>query len=289
MLTFLRAISGKLPFHQIQFIVMASQDGIFTFEGKLDKVIGYKRKGKRCYRRLPKHVQRSTATILSGTDFGTASKAAKLVRRALIPALDIRPDHTLTNRLNKEMLRVLYTGSGQRGSRSIQNNALGLLKGFQFNKTTGLSRLLPFTPLVVQDGDQLRIAIPAITPGSILHARNTSHIEIKAIAAGVNFHKEGHQTVSDNVLFRINEPQAATALVLPFKAGDAETIVVLQVRAFSEDNGRLYASGNQKYCAADIIDVVHSLPEETAHKTYANVPSSELQHSDKTIVTPQRE
>jgi hypothetical protein len=268
---------------------MASQDGIFAFEGKLDKVIGYKRKGKRCYRRLPKHVRRSIATILSGTDFGTASKAGKLVRRAILPFLDIRTDHTLTNRINREMLRVLYAGHTERGSRRIRNTALELLKGFQFNKATGLGRLLPFIPEVVQEGDKLRITLPAIAPNSILHAKHTTHIEIKAIAAGLNFHQEAHQAVADSVLFRINEPQAATELVLPFKAGDTETIVVLQVRAFSEDNGTLYASGNKKYFAADIIDVIPSLPEESAQKRYADAPSSNLQHSDKSIAAIQRE
>lgn len=271
---------------------MATQAGILKFNGKLDEVIGYDRKGKRCYRRLPKHVRRSIATILSGTDFGTASKAGKLVRRAILPALDIRLDHTLTNRLNREMLRVLYAGSAERGRRSIRNTALELLKGFQFNKYTGLGRLLPFIPEVVQDGDKLRIAIPAMEAKAICHAKNTTHIEIKAIAAGVNFQQEAHQAVADSVMFRINEPQPATALVLPFKAreaGEAETIVVLQVRAFSEDNGILYASGNRKYCAADIIDVIPSLPEENAQKVYADAPSSDLPHSDKTVAAVQRE
>ena len=271
---------------------MATQTGVMTYEGKLDKTIGYRRKGKRCVRRLPKHVRRSIATILSGTDFGTASKAGKLIRLALLPALDIRTDHTLTNRINREMLKVLYAGSQERGSRRIQNKALELLKGFQFNKATGLDRLLPFPiPKVVQDGNKLRIVIPAMEAKAIRHAGYTTHIEIKAIAAGLNFSNNNNQeqAVSDKVLFPINEPVAATELVLPFKAGEAETIVVLQVRAFSEENGTLYASGNKKYCAADIIDVIPSLPEESAQKVYADAPSSHLQSCDKTTAAVQRE
>ncbi|WP_343307659.1 hypothetical protein AAHN97_11045 [Chitinophaga niabensis] len=271
---------------------MATQTGVIKYEGKLDETIGYNRKGKRCIRRLPKHVRRSIATILSGTDFGTASKAGKLIRRALLPGLDIRLDHTLTNRLNKEMLKVLYTGSRERGHRSIQNKALELLKGFQFNKTTGLDRLLPFPiPKVVQDGDKLRIAIPAMEAKAIRHAGNTTHIEIKAVAAGVNFNGgDQEQAVSDKVLFNIHQPAAATELVLPFKAGQAETIVVLQVRAFSEDNGILYASGNKKYCAADIIDVIPSFTEEeTGTPAHAAEPSLSLLHTDKTYAAPQKE
>ncbi|SIN81175.1 hypothetical protein [Chitinophaga niabensis] len=270
---------------------MATQTGVITYDGKLDKTIGYNRKGKRCVRRLPEQVRRSDATILSGTDFGTASKAGKLVRMALVPALDIRMDYTLTNRLNKEMLKVLYTGSRERGNRRIQNKALELLKGFQFNKATGLDRLLPFpTPQVVQDGDKLRIVIPAMEAYAIRHAGNTTHIEIKAVAAGLRFNGNDNQeqAVSDKVLFRINEPVAATELVLPFKAGEAETIVVLQVRAFHEHNGKLLSLGNVKYFAADIIDVIPSFTEEEAG-TPPHAAELSLQQSDKTYTAPKRE
>lgn len=270
---------------------MATQAGILKFNGKLDNVIGYNRKGKRCYRRLPKNVRRSIATILSGTDFGTASTAGKLVRRALLPALDIRTDYTLTNRLNKEMLKVLYAGSQQRGGRCIRRNALSLLNGFQFNHTTPVDRLLPFpTPKVVQDGDKLRITIPAMEAKAIRHARNTTHIEIKAIAAGVNFNGgDQEQAVSDKVFFDFRKPVEATELVLPFKAGDAETIVVLQVRAFSEWNGQMYALDNLKYFAADIIDVIPSLQEEEQTIEYAETSSLFLLHTDQTYAAPQRE
>lgn len=271
---------------------MAKQEGIFKFNGKLDDVIGYNRKGKRCYRRLPKHVRRSIATILSGTDFGTASKAGKLIRRALLPALNIRLEHTLTNRLNKEMLKVMYAGSQQRGGRSIQRNTLNMLKGFQFNEATALDRLLPFpTPKVVQDGDKLRIAIPAMEAKAVRHSRNTTHIEIKAIAAGVNFSGgDQEQAVSDKVLFDFRQPVEAMELVLPFKAGEAETMVVLQVREFHECNGQLYEKGNKKFFAADIIDVIPSLPEEEEQTVvYAAAPSLFLLHTDKTYAAPQRE
>ena len=271
---------------------MASQVGIFKFKGKLDNVIGYDRKGKRCYRRLPKHVRRSIATILSGTDFGTASKAGKLIRSAFVPALDIRLDHTLTNRLNKVMLKVLYGGSNERGSRRVQNKALELMKGFQFNQATGLDRLLPFPiPKVVQEGDKLRIAIPAMEANAIRHAPNTTHIEIKAIAAGVNFNGgDQQQAVADKVLFKLNQPAPATELILPFKAGEAETIVVLQVRSFTEYNGVLMASGNKKYFAADVIDVIPSLSEkEATTPAHAAESSLFLLHTGKTCVAPQRE
>jgi hypothetical protein len=243
---------------------------------------------------MPEKVNRSIPTQLSATDFGTASKAGKLIRRAIRQGLDIRRDPELTNRLNKDMLQVLYAGDQQRGARDVQRDALPFIKGFRFNNTTGLERLLPFIPTVVQDArGNLRIAIPALTAGDIRHTRNTSHIEIKAIAAGINFNEDSYQAaVSDTVLIDLRQPGSATELLLPFKAGEEETIVVLQVRAFSEINGQLYLVDNLKYFAADIIDIIPSLLMECPAIVHHSQPEKKQifqLHSDSTYFTPQRE
>ncbi|WP_343307961.1 hypothetical protein AAHN97_12470 [Chitinophaga niabensis] len=248
---------------------MGKQRSIVRYTGKVGNTVGYYHKGKLCIRSLPEHVNISEATKRSATDFGTASKAGKLVRHALKPELGIRHDSDLTNRLNTSMLKVLYAGSKQRGARNINRKYLDMLAGFKLNVNTELDKLLPFKPQVVQNANSLRIAIPAIEEGGIRHAKNTTHIELKAIAVGLNFSEGNYeQAVSAKVLIDLRKPAAATELVLPFKAGDTETIVVFQVRAFSEEGGKRYASGNRKYFAADIIDVIPSLPEETIVPTY---------------------
>lgn len=273
---------------------MATQTGVVTYRGKLGKTVGYKHRKKQCCRSLPEKVNRSIPTQLSATDFGTASKAGKLARRAIQQELDIRRDPELTNRMNKEMLQVIYAGDQQRGARYIQRDELPLLTGFRFNSTTNLGRLLSFTPTVVQDAKgNLRIALPALTPGDIRHSRNTSHIEIKAIAVGINFNENTYQpAVSDKILIDLSQPGPATELILPFKAGDDETVVVLQVRAFSEVNGQLYVVDNLKYFAADIIDIIPSLIPEcpaTVHNSQPEKKALFQLHTDSTYNTPQRE
>lgn len=252
---------------------MSKNTGLLRMTGKIGEYVGYYRNGKQYFRTIPKHVRRSKATQLSAIDFGTASKAGKLIRQGLRAELNIRHDDGMVNRLNTDMLRILYAGSQQRGSRSFQRNKLSMLTGMRFNGKTELRRLLPFTPKVVQDGNSLRIAIPALGADDILHARNTSHIEIKAIAVGVNFKEGAHQeAASDKVLIDFSKPAAATELILPFKAGEEETIVVLQVRGFDEREGKLYVLGNRKYFAADIIDIIPSLPAVSTSITYRDQP-----------------
>ena len=248
---------------------MGKQTSIVRYTGKVGNLVGYYHKGKLCFRSLPEQVNISEATKRSATDFGTASKAGKLVRHALRPEMGIRHDSDLSNRLNTSLLKVLYAGSQQKGARSINRKYLDMLTGFKLNEHTELGKLLPFKPQVVQNVNSLRIAIPAMEAGSILHAKNTTHIELKAIAVGVNFGEGDYeQAASAKLMIDLRMPSEAMELTLPFKAGDAETIVVFQVKAFREENGTLYASGNRKYFAADIIDIIPSLPEETILPTY---------------------
>jgi hypothetical protein len=247
--------------------IMSKNTGLFKMTGKIGELVAYYRDGKQYFRTMPKHVRRSKATQLAATDFGTASKAGKLIRDGLRAEIGIRTGSYFSNRLNTEMLKVLYAGSTERGSRNFQRKELATLAGFQFNEHTELARLLPFTPKVVQVGNSLRIAIPTLGAGDIRHAKNTTHIQIKAMAVGVHFNAGCYETAaSDKVLIDFRKPGVATELVLPFVAGDQETIVVLQVTAFSELNGQLYAMGNRKFCAADIIDIIPSLvPQRLKH------------------------
>lgn len=277
---------------------MALQTGIIKVRGAIGGGVAYEREGKHCFRSKPERVRISEATKASATDFGTASKAGKLVRRAVKQGLNIRTDNKLTNRLNVALLNVLYASSDQRGSRNFQREEFHTLTGFRFNKHTELSQLLKFRPRVIQDKKTLRIALPALRAEDILHAKNTTHIEIKAIAVGVNFSEGTYQdAVTDSIMIDFRKPAAAKELILPFKAGEDETLVVLQVTAYREECGRMYRQDNRKYFAADIIDVIPSLPQELlqeedtiiVHHSQAQKQPLFRLHGDHTFAAPQRE
>lgn len=273
---------------------MASQIGVVKIIGAIGDEVGYRNNGKPCLRRKARNVRRSEATKEAATDFGTASKAGKLIRRAVRQGLNIRTDNKLTNRLNAVLLQALYAGSNERGNRYFNREGMTALAGFRFNKNTELSQLITFRPKVVQDKRSLRIALPALTAEDILHAKNTTHIEIKAIAVGVNFNEGTYQdAVTDKVMIDFRKPATANELILPFQAGEEETIVTLQITAYREENGKLYKRDNVKYFAADIIDVIPSLPQTEeagiAHCSPVHKKPLFQLHGDHTCVTPQKE
>ncbi|WP_298732500.1 hypothetical protein [uncultured Chitinophaga sp.] len=123
---------------------MAKLTGLFKFTGKLDNVIGYRRKGVRCVRFMPGKVRQSSATRQAARRFGMASRKGKLLRKAVRPYLDAQYDGTIINRLNAALIQG-------------ENHQLQGVHGFQFNRFTALKKLLPLSPELMEDS---RVHIP---------------------------------------------------------------------------------------------------------------------------------
>lgn len=219
---------------------MAKQAGPNYYTGKLGNKIGYKIKGVYYERMMPTEVKRSEATKEAALDFGMASKLGKLLRNALLPKLDIPADGTLTNRLNQTLAPIIKLA-----------NFSALLEGFNFNTYTPLEKLLRQKPtLQKKRGGTFLLQIPA---QDISKSRSTTHIEIKAMAVSVNFDKQKHATLQEEVLL-IDVKKSFTGATFPLPApGKDVTLYMLQVRALELVNRKYYDVLNRRYYAAEII------------------------------------
>ncbi len=83
---------------------MAIQTGAIKFTGKLGDIVGYRIKRKHAIRSLPETVHQTPATKRAARDFGVISRQGKLIRKAIVPYLDMKYDGSLVNRLNRELL-----------------------------------------------------------------------------------------------------------------------------------------------------------------------------------------
>jgi hypothetical protein len=220
---------------------MALQTGLFKFTGQLDNVIGYRRNGKYFLRSAPEKVRQTAATKRAARSFGIASHKGKLLRRALLPQLDMRYDGTLVNRLNKLFI--------QAGRDHFPN-----LQGFHFNKHTGLEKLFLLPPVFTTNGT---LHIPA---QELLPQGKATHIELRLMATRISFAENCViSTEAATAIINLNEPFNGMALSVPTD-GKGALIVVLQYRSYTVCNGHFSLSRDRRYMAADVITI--SIPAE---------------------------
>jgi hypothetical protein len=216
---------------------MAKQTSVYKFTGKLDNLIGYRRKGVHCVRTMPQQVRQTAATKKASQHFGMASRKGRLVRRAVAGHLEVGYDGTMVNRLNKAFIQA-------------GNHHLQVLEGFQFNQHTGLDKFFSEPAIVSPHGV---VSIPAqVLP----ERKDITHWKIKAIAVRVNFAEQrvvGTRAVVDTIDAHKPFDGAELEVAVP---GKGTLLVVLQVKGFKESNGVPYTSGDRRYMAADVIAVV---------------------------------
>lgn len=100
---------------------MAKQTSIITFSGRLDNMIGVKRKKGFFFRSIPQKVRQSSRTRRAAQRFGKASATAAFIRKAIIPLLNITCDGGHVNRLTKRLIPS--------GGEDMQ-----AIKGYRFSK-----------------------------------------------------------------------------------------------------------------------------------------------------------
>lgn len=236
---------------------MGKQTGLITFTGKLGKLIGYEVDGVPLVRSMPDHVERSYATKRSAMDFGTASKAGRVLRRALLGELELPKDGKLVNRINQVLLEIVKADAHHfPGQRNIQARHLSALKGFNLNEATKLDQLLTFQPVLTKNDNSIRVSVRP----SFKKAPGTTHIEIKAVVTEVDLAKRKHASpVSESILIDLKAVPDHVDLVLPYSRKEI-SFVVLQVLPFQMVNRELTLLEDVQYLAADIIGVL--LPEK---------------------------
>ena len=216
---------------------MAKQTGLFKFTGKLDNVIGYRRNGVHFVRSMPEKVQQTAATKRAARNFGIISRKGKLIRRALVPLLDMRCNGTLVNRLNKTLI--------QAGSNNLQ-----FLEGFRFNRHTGMDKLFLVPPVFTDDGT-LHISAQELLPQG-----NNTHVKIRLLAARIDFAtQQVLHTDTVTEIIDLNEPFKGAELNVDI-SGKGTLLVMLQYIACTTCNGELCSTGDRRYMAANIIRVM---------------------------------
>jgi hypothetical protein len=238
---------------------MARQEGPFYFTGKYKGVIGFKTKNGYFFKSIPEEVNQTPDTKKASEDFGSASSCSKVIRQALHGAMDLPQDSSLANRLNKMMAKVLRLDKiHTTGNKIVLPEHLSTLKAFAFNEETTIDNVLLGMQAIITQQDYISVSLPSIA--KIKRTKNTTHIEIKAIAISANFARGTYKAnTSEAVMINARQEFQPLELRMP-NPGNGPAMVILQVRAFELVNGEYTLLENKRFCAADIIAVLPPLP-----------------------------
>lgn len=177
---------------------MAKQESILKFTGNMDGLSFFKNKDGYSARKKGgvsgdriRNDPRFERTRENIEEFSRAASASKLLRSALRAALVNTRDSAMTPRLTKSFLQVVKTDAvNRRGKRDVHEGDLSLLKGFEFNIASPLSRTLFSLPVFSIDRAQgtAGITIPAMIPANrIAWPEGATHCRISSSAVELDF------------------------------------------------------------------------------------------------------
>ncbi|PSL27674.1 hypothetical protein [Chitinophaga ginsengisoli] len=254
---------------------MARQKGILPFTGPLGDRVGYRRNGEYFTRKRPLYVRQTAATKLAAKDFGTASKGAALLRRALYTELHRYYDSDLIPRLNKTLAGIMcsdrYYGVGER---RLTVSNMQVFEGFRFNVVSGHEHLLSGTPVIREDERGVHVDLSEST---VYAPKGVTHFTIKAMVVSANFERSAAQVVASETI-TIKKGAQLTAATLsinaiqdPCAARKGIRIVLLEVQPCIQVNGELSASANKQGYALDVIAVLPPVEQvEKMRREYKN-------------------
>ena len=220
-------------------------------------------------------MRQTAATKLAAKDFGTASKGAALLRRALYTELHRYYDSDLIPRLNKTLAGMMcsdpYYGVGER---RLTVSNMQAFEGFRFNAAGDHERLLSTTPLIREDERGIHVDLSA---ARVYAPKGVTHFTIKAMVVSANFERSAAQVVaSETVTIRKGAQLTAATLCInaiqdPCAARKGMRIVLLEVQPCMQVNGALLASANKQGYALDVIAVFPPVEQvEKVRREYKN-------------------
>ncbi|SEL17074.1 hypothetical protein [Parapedobacter koreensis] len=135
-------------------------------------------------------VKQTEATKAAGTDFGTASRCARMIRYAFWSLILDYQDGGMINRLNAQVLRAMRANRRQQtGTMQLSAGKLHRLVDFQFNAKCHLQDYL-FVDIVVEytSSGNLDVIIPAFhSERDLLWSGDMTHCSIQLLAVAFDF------------------------------------------------------------------------------------------------------
>jgi len=260
---------------------MARQSGILKLNGSLGGLSFYRhkhygwlvRKSNPVSAERIKKAPEFARMRENGTEFGMASRAAKLLRHALHSFLHDLGTTFLDNRTMQLMLGIKQKDTlSKRGQRNVAT-ALGqdptLLGGFELHATSKLDQFLG--QMLVVNALTGSISLTAFKPYNI--PKGATHIALTAFCGRLDFTAAAKDILFSETILLPLDGLCRDVVLIPGKPQGSEGIAIygMKVVFMQEKNGELYSlqTGAAKIFESHEADAEEEITGEQPFVTYA--------------------
>lgn len=200
-------------------------------------------------------------------EFKNAGNSVKVLKAAFRDILIVAGDNKITNRLQKEVFRVLKTDPvSDRGQRSVAKGDLAMLKGFNFNSRNGLAQTL-FTRHTIQidrASGKVTVSIPEFVPRVRIQASTeATHFQLVAVAAAFDFENNLYEHAVQETASLSWDKNSVSPISLELQlpaASKLPIMVALGVNFEQAINNKKYPLNGATSNAAAIVEVSPPAP-----------------------------
>ncbi|MBS9523597.1 hypothetical protein KI659_06155 [Litoribacter alkaliphilus] len=189
---------------------MAEQTSFITLKGNVGRLNFYKTKNGDYQARQKGGVTKErimtdpkyARTRENLKEFAEAAGAAKLIRRAIAPAIHRSGDSKVHRRFQTSLLRVVQSDpSSIRGERKVMLGEWGLIRGIELNAGNEFGKSMREDFTFNDDGDNVTLTIPEFRQEEVLKfPTGTTHYRLYLLGASINFEDATKNNVRETSL-----------------------------------------------------------------------------------------
>lgn len=201
----------------------------------------------------------SEGTIKRSTDFGTANKAAALIRKVLHADTHEFWDKTFFKRLKTLAVEIINMGPPEnKGSLQFTDGYLKKLTTFEFNPKRKVTALIDVSPDVrLEKTEYLTIRIPKFDPAKcVKHPKYATSVGIRFVCGIFHFdlEKAGSANLKD-IDIPFNKPFNGGKVKIPLQSAET-SVVCVAMCVWCKKNGSKIARP-PRWFAGNITDVFY--------------------------------
>ncbi|WP_143959129.1 hypothetical protein [Litoribacter populi] len=218
---------------------MAEQTSFITLKGNVGRVNFYKtkngdyqarQKGGVSKERImtdPKYA-RTRENLL---EFAEAAGAAKLIRRAIAPAIHRSGDSKVHHRFHSALMKVVQSDTSSiRGERKVMLGEWDLIRGMELNAANEFGKSMREDFTYSDAGDTITLTIPEFRQEEVLKfPTGTSHYRLYLLGAAINFEDATKNKVRETSLLipkGLNSPEVSMSIDKTSLVGSRRLFVV---------------------------------------------------------------